>query len=44
MSPKVKCLGCGRVAPNNRAEFAGQWAAPCVRCGCEYATYFEKLK
>jgi len=41
VSPKVKCLGCGRVMPNNRAEY-DQTVAPCPRCGHEYGVYFEK--
>ena len=41
MSPKVKCVACGKVLPNNHAG-RGQWVAPCLRCGHEYAVYFEK--
>lgn len=39
---RVKCLDCGKVMTNNRADY-DEWAAPCPRCGCLLATYFKKL-
>ena len=40
---RVKCLDCGLVLVNNRADYDDEWAAACPRCGGLYATYFVKL-